>query len=315
MELAAAVTLDPIIWSILWALAQNVLGLIQNSPRDRISILQIPHGKVSEVSLLLGRIQQSRSIVVDATLSPILHNLKLGLSALKTEVNEVLTMTSRRYILEGKKRKENLAELVRRVDSSLTSLNTAFSLFHLEQQVEENARLSLANERLLRQVSAGGPRQDEALAARTMQQSMQESSERVGSLEPYIIPDATFPLAEENTGLVTYCKGQGEIAFAECLGTVPMPAWSPMTTTACVSFQESDLGLEQGREAAVVAIDEASSGLGSPVAFIHRDHKCDGCLTKPIVGKKFHSLHVPNYDLCEECYKRCHGTSDDFWEE
>lgn len=35
--------------------------------------------------------------------------------------------------------------------------------------------------------------------------------------------------------------------------------------------------------------------------FIHGRHTCDSCLTTPIVGKRFHAINMPDYDLCESC--------------
>lgn len=35
--------------------------------------------------------------------------------------------------------------------------------------------------------------------------------------------------------------------------------------------------------------------------FIHGRHTCDGCLTTPIYGKRFNSLSVKDFDLCENC--------------
>lgn len=35
--------------------------------------------------------------------------------------------------------------------------------------------------------------------------------------------------------------------------------------------------------------------------FIHGRHTCDACLRTPIVGKRFHSSNLPDYDLCNNC--------------
>ena len=79
------------------------------------------------------------------------------LSVLHKELYEVLTMNRRRYFLQGRKRTQNLAELVRRVDSSLTSLSAALLFSLHEQQVGGRARLEEEN--------VGGPHQDEVLPA------------------------------------------------------------------------------------------------------------------------------------------------------
>eukprot|EP00594_Rhizosolenia_setigera_P007632 CAMPEP_0178954210 /NCGR_PEP_ID=MMETSP0789-20121207/8860_1 /TAXON_ID=3005 /ORGANISM="Rhizosolenia setigera, Strain CCMP 1694" /LENGTH=420 /DNA_ID=CAMNT_0020635579 /DNA_START=195 /DNA_END=1457 /DNA_ORIENTATION=- len=41
--------------------------------------------------------------------------------------------------------------------------------------------------------------------------------------------------------------------------------------------------------------------------FIHGRHTCDGCNVKPIIGYRHHSLHIPNYDLCDTCFKSKKG--------
>jgi len=35
--------------------------------------------------------------------------------------------------------------------------------------------------------------------------------------------------------------------------------------------------------------------------FIHNRHTCDGCLCTPIVGDRYHSTNLPDYDLCAKC--------------
>jgi Zinc finger, ZZ type len=42
--------------------------------------------------------------------------------------------------------------------------------------------------------------------------------------------------------------------------------------------------------------------------FIHGRHTCDQCLTTPVIGKRFHALNLPDYDLCESCYGNYKGT-------
>lgn len=48
--------------------------------------------------------------------------------------------------------------------------------------------------------------------------------------------------------------------------------------------------------------------------FIHGRHTCDGCLTTPIVGKRFHAVNLPDYDLCENCVKNYTGDQVKFEE-
>jgi hypothetical protein len=46
--------------------------------------------------------------------------------------------------------------------------------------------------------------------------------------------------------------------------------------------------------------------------FIHGRHTCDGCLTTPIVGKRYHAVNLPDYDLCENCVKNYSGENVNF---
>ena len=338
MELAA-VAIDPIIWSILWALAQNVLGLIQNSPHDRVTVVRFVQGKVMDVMRLLERMERNPNFGVDATIT---SNLQFALEALKMELTRVLKLNGVMYSMQAKRCKDSLAKRVGHVDSVLTSLNTELVLSLRDQQEvvertrlqEENARL--ANERLLGQVTVGGPRQDNVLAPdhppREMQKTAQESSERVPNLVPYIIPHVNVTLAEENAqesservpNLVPYIIPHVNVTLAEenaqeSSERVPnlVPYIIPHVNVTLAEEENAGrlgtfpmLGLEQeGREEAyyaraVAVIDEGSSGLGVPVPFIHhRDHHMCGQCARRIVGIRFHSRHIPDYDLCEECFR------------
>ena len=46
--------------------------------------------------------------------------------------------------------------------------------------------------------------------------------------------------------------------------------------------------------------------------FIHGRHTCDGCLITPIVGKRYHSTNLPDYDLCQKCYDNYKGSEIKF---
>ena len=46
--------------------------------------------------------------------------------------------------------------------------------------------------------------------------------------------------------------------------------------------------------------------------FIHGRHTCDSCLTTPIVGNRYNSKNLPDYDLCENCHKNYKGNDIQF---
>ena len=48
--------------------------------------------------------------------------------------------------------------------------------------------------------------------------------------------------------------------------------------------------------------------------FVHGRHTCDQCLTTPIVGKRFHAVNLPDYDLCEKCFRNYDGKEITFVE-
>mmetsp|Transcript_16376 Transcript_16376/g.30403 ORF Transcript_16376/g.30403 Transcript_16376/m.30403 type:complete len:799 (+) Transcript_16376:131-2527(+) len=41
--------------------------------------------------------------------------------------------------------------------------------------------------------------------------------------------------------------------------------------------------------------------------FIHGRHTCDSCLTTPIIGKRYHSTNLKDYDLCANCFSNYKG--------
>jgi len=46
--------------------------------------------------------------------------------------------------------------------------------------------------------------------------------------------------------------------------------------------------------------------------FIHGRHTCDGCLTTPIIGERYHATNMPDYDFCKKCFDNYSGTSITF---
>ena len=41
--------------------------------------------------------------------------------------------------------------------------------------------------------------------------------------------------------------------------------------------------------------------------FIHGRHTCDGCYVSPILGIRYHATNLPDYDLCQGCFKKYKG--------
>ena len=41
--------------------------------------------------------------------------------------------------------------------------------------------------------------------------------------------------------------------------------------------------------------------------FVHGRHTCDSCSASPIVGTRYHSTKIPDFDLCTKCYDNYEG--------
>jgi len=48
------------------------------------------------------------------------------------------------------------------------------------------------------------------------------------------------------------------------------------------------------------------------VPFIHGRHTCDRCLTTPIIGKRYHSTNLKDYDLCQKCFDNYKGSAIEY---
>jgi len=46
--------------------------------------------------------------------------------------------------------------------------------------------------------------------------------------------------------------------------------------------------------------------------YIHRRHTCDACLMNPILGPRFHSVNLSDYDICERCFPKYSGKETEF---
>jgi hypothetical protein len=46
--------------------------------------------------------------------------------------------------------------------------------------------------------------------------------------------------------------------------------------------------------------------------FIHGRHTCDGCLSTPIFGIRYHATNMPDYDLCSSCHSNYKGNEIKF---
>ncbi len=52
---------------------------------------------------------------------------------------------------------------------------------------------------------------------------------------------------------------------------------------------------------------DAADTSGFDPNFIHGRHTCDGCLSTPIYGIRYHAINMPDYDLCSSCHSNYQG--------
>jgi len=93
-------------------------------------------------------------------------------------------------------------------------------------------------------------------------------------------------------------------------GTFP----SATTATNNNSTTTPEASTTHSVSAAFDSTSEAAASEEAGRPFIHGRHTCDGCLTTPIVGKRFHAVNMPDYDLCTNCMENYKGEEIKFEE-
>ena len=348
MEVAIANPFVPIMWSVLLILGQQVYQLTQNPPRHMIDV-EVGK-KVQAVNRIFARITRLGTHVAD---EETMANVENGLKAIRDEIMRIQKMTRVQYLHRSKECQNNLKQMVRDLHENVQLLSTSL-VADIHQHVvqhtrleEENARLAAENARLWRQVGDSVQRLEEVDAqgnARLDPYCIGDAripfAECLGRIDldsssenrrPYAVFEdgELFPFIhfrhECNGCLLFPIIGKRFRATNHPDFDLCQSCFSKSNIT-CLSFEETEvvsdsqhqlawrraLGLEQCSKAVhekVVGTFEAST------PFIHGFHTCDACSTKPIIGKRFHAVHLPNYDICESCFKNQNGTSDCFMEE
>ena len=90
---------------------------------------------------------------------------------------------------------------------------------------------------------------------------------------------------------------------------------SRKTATSCVNSASQSNGLDSKEEKSPCgspkkAKEPEQTDVEEP--FIHGRHTCDGCLTTPIIGKRYHSTNLLDYDLCQKCFDNYKGSEIKF---
>jgi len=86
---------------------------------------------------------------------------------------------------------------------------------------------------------------------------------------------------------------------------------NPTRATPNPSSEESQTGATAAATAPVPE-RKAETVNEDEKLFIHGRHTCDSCLVTPIVGKRYHAINLPDYDLCENCYVNYTGKEVQF---
>jgi hypothetical protein len=75
---------------------------------------------------------------------------------------------------------------------------------------------------------------------------------------------------------------------------------------AVIGLQAASMPPEAAPRAVDPTVDPAAA-VPEERPFIHGRHTCDGCLTTPIVGQRFHAMNMGDYDLCATCKENYKG--------
>ena len=109
-----------------------------------------------------------------------------------------------------------------------------------------------------------------------------------------------------------------EGVLSETVNDTPSVSPAPESTVAEAPKREpkSPPGAKCGvKKASCVAAKPKASTTVKPqsvekiddIPFIHGRHTCDGCLTTPIIGKRYKACNMSDYDLCENCFSNYKG--------
>jgi len=87
-----------------------------------------------------------------------------------------------------------------------------------------------------------------------------------------------------------------------------------------VEIIRDEIKVAQKKQAATTSQDEKADGENQDMCqedepervelsfdpnFVHARHTCDGCGKSPIVGQRYHSTNIPDFDLCLDCNMKC----------
>eukprot|EP00529_Nitzschia_sp_RCC80_P001095 CAMPEP_0113516858 /NCGR_PEP_ID=MMETSP0014_2-20120614/41876_1 /TAXON_ID=2857 /ORGANISM="Nitzschia sp." /LENGTH=885 /DNA_ID=CAMNT_0000413869 /DNA_START=118 /DNA_END=2775 /DNA_ORIENTATION=- /assembly_acc=CAM_ASM_000159 len=136
------------------------------------------------------------------------------------------------------------------------------------------------------------------------------------------------PTTTETSGVTADVDAGRTASFTtETTGSVEPSSETEIELTAAASAaanedgNEEDTKKEDTKKKAATAAPGTSNKSPSKTTgvetqesrlFIHGRHTCDSCLSTPIIGKRYHSINLPDYDLCENCHNNYKGSDIQF---
>lgn len=126
-------------------------------------------------------------------------------------------------------------------------------------------------------------------------QSPDSPSGNASQLKPPPAPAAKTP---KERSPKTGCKNQKGLRAGN---KADKATCTKSATSASTSVKEPE------KKPPVASGDKKKEPVDS-LPFIHGRHTCDGCLTTPIIGKRYHATNLPDYDLCQKCFDNYKGS-------
>ena len=132
------------------------------------------------------------------------------------------------------------------------------------------------------------------------------------------VPDSDPATTETSGGSPDVDAGRTAAFKTEATSTVEPSSEAEIELTAAA---DGDGKKEDTKKEAVMAAPGTSNESPSKTTgvetqgsrlFIHGRHTCDSCLSTPIIGKRYHSINLPDYDLCENCRNNYKGSDIQF---
>jgi len=123
------------------------------------------------------------------------------------------------------------------------------------------------------------------------------------------VKEATQPSSATNSSATNSAADAGYAQHPAATTAADPAPFVPLTPDTFVVDECKSVQADEGEGLAkevvdTIAMTEAPTSDETKTEvrpFIHGRHTCDSCLTTPIVGIRYHSTNLPDYDLCSKC--------------